>query len=380
MARLACFYFQVHQPFRIRSYQPFERSMRYFDQATNRKVFERVARRCYLPANQVLLRLKNRFGDRFRVAFSISGTALEQLRLYAPEALASFQRLSAVEAAELLAETYYHSLAFRFSASEFFEQVRLHRSAVERIFGRPPEVFRNTELIYCNAVAGAAREMGFRAVLAEGASSLLGDRSPNRVFQGPSIKVLARNWRLSDDIAFRFTDRSWEGYPLTPEAFAMNLAAEEGDCVNLFMDYETFGEHHPRSSGIFEFLETMCSRFLEEESRAFCSPTQAVTQLEAASQVEAVDPISWADEARDLSAWLGNDMQREAAKTLYELAVAEGQRETWRRLQASDHLYYLSTKGADDGLVHHYFSPHRTPYDAYAAYMNILWDLGRRAG
>jgi alpha-amylase len=392
-----CFYFQVHQPYRLRRYSYFdvENATSYLDETLNRTIMERIARRSYLPANEALLRLIEKHSGAFKVAFSISGTALEQMRLYAPEALESFRALAATGCVEFLGETYYHSLSSLYLPEEFEAQVRLHSDAIEREFGARPQVFRNTELIHNDEIGRTVGELGFRGVVVEGASDVLGWRSPHFIYRvpGATTKLLPRSFKLSDDIAFRFTHRSdEEAHSLTPQRYAASLHQLTGnaDFVGLFLDYETFGEHHGSDTGIVSFLEELPSQVLVHKEWSFTTPSDAIRYLHPVSELSFSRSTSWADTERDVSAWCGNRMQSEALLTLYdtknlyagsdittpEMAVA---RESWRRLQTSDHFYYMSTKGDGDGAVHRYFSPHESPYDAFVGYMNVLKNINARS-
>ncbi len=386
-----CFYFQVHQPYRLRRFSIFDRGADYFDNPANQELMRKVAARCYLPTNAVLQELIERHGGRFRVAFSITGLAIEQFQRFAPEVLDSFRRLTETGAVEFLAETYYHSLAFLYSRQEFAEQVALHQRMVERLFGQRPAVFRNTELIYNNELARWAREAGFQAVLCEGADHLLGFRSPTYLYcppDIPTIKLLLKNYRLSDDIAFRFSNRAWVEYPLTPEKFARWVQQVNGNgyVVNLFLDYETFGEHQWAETGIFEFLRRLPDEVLRLPDCDFRTPSQCVAAYPSSGEYDVPHMISWADTERDLSAWLGNAMQSNALHELYRLEPLVKQRgdeallHDWRRLQTSDHFYYMSTKHYGDGAVHKYFNPYDSPYDSFINFMNVLDNLRGRLG
>jgi alpha-amylase len=388
-----CLYFQVHQPHRLRRYGVFDIGRRsdYFDDGLDELVVRRAADRCYLPMNQLLLEQVERLDGRLRLAFSITGSALEQLERWAPEALASFQKLVATGAVELLSETDAHSLSFQASTDEFEAQITLHRARLEALFGVRPRVFRNTELIFDDALAAHLERLGFAATLVEGTERLLGWRSPHLVYaaaQAPRLRLLLRNHRLSDDVAFRFGDTRWGEHPLTARKFAGWVASLEprARAVNLFMDYETFGEHKPASTGIFVFARDLPDALLEHADVDFRTPSELIDTAPVAGEIEAPEPVSWADRERDLSAWLGNALQRSAHKGLYELrerALASGDARLirdWRRLSASDHLYYMSTKGFEDGEVHRYFSPFESPYEAYVAFSNALCDLALRIG
>ena len=386
-----CFYFQVHQPYRLRHYTFFDigADAFYEDENANCDILLKVARKCYLPMNALLLSLIRRHEGRFKVSFSLSGTALDQFVAYAPELIQSYRELVATGCVELLSETYNHSLAFLYSPEEFREQVRLHDDRIEELFGVRPTVFRNTELIYNNALARTVEDMGYAAILAEGADHVLGWRSPNYVYRPAGcgrLKLLLKNYRLSDDIAFRFSDRNWPEFPLTAEKFAhwAGTAALSGDLINLFMDYETFGEHQWEATGIFPFMEALPDHLLRLPGFRFVTPSEAAAEHEPVAELDVHNFMSWADAERDLTAWLGNDMQHDAIETVYRLEERVKARQdpdllrTWRRLQTSDHFYYMCTKWFADGDVHSYFNPYGSPYDAYINYMNVMADFALR--
>jgi len=388
-----CFYFQVHQPWRLRPYGVFDigRSDEYFDDAANQAILEKVAARCYRPMNALLEELIERHEGRFRCAFSISGTALDQMERFAPDLIESFGRLAATGCVEMLGETHHHSLAGVAHPHEFSEQVAMHSERIERLFGRRPAVFRNTELMLHDSLAERVAALGFRAVLAEGAERVLGWRSPNFVYAAqptPELRLLLKNYHLSDDIAFRFGDRGWGEHPLSAEKFAGWVHAVNGcgTTVNLFMDYETFGEHQWADTGIFEFMRHLPDAILDHADAGFATPSETVLRDAPVDTVAFRDWVSWADTERDLTAWLGNRMQRAAQGQLYALrapVLASGDPtliETWRRLSTSDHLYYMCTKYFADGDVHKYFSPWDSPYEAHIAFMNVLADLELRVG
>jgi alpha-amylase len=384
-------YFQVHQPWRLRRFTFFDIGGRgrWFDDAENARIARRVATRCYLPTARLLRRLVERTDGRFRCAFSASGTAIDQMERFAPEALEGFRALVATGAVECLAETSHHSLSFAADPSEFRAQVEAHRAKVERVFRARPTTFRNTELVVDGAVARAAEAMGFRAILGEGADRLLRRRTQNRVYR-PSgcrrLRILLRHYRLSDDIAFRFGARDWAEWPLSPLKFARWLASlpRRAETVGLFMDLETIGEHQPETTGIFQFLEDLPEAVLSHPRLSFATPSEAAARAKRPPRLAFDGPVSWADAERDLSAWLGNPMQRAAHDALHALLPAVRRTrdpdllEAWRRLSTSDHFYYMCTKWASDGDVHRYFSPYATPHDAHVTYMNVLDDLARR--
>ncbi len=377
------FYFQVHQPFRLRRYTIFDSDANYFDDTCNEQICRKVAEKCYLPCNRLMLELIGQHEGRFRVSYSLTGIIVEQFQRWAPDVLETFVELADTGCVEFIAETYYHSLAFLYSREEFVRQTELHCELIEGLFGRRPRVFRNTELTYNNDVAKVVEEMGFDAILTEGADHILGYRSPNFIYNPPncpSLQMLLKNYRLSDDIAFRFGNRSWEAWPLTAEKFAQWIDQINGNgyVCNLFMDYETFGEHQWDDTGIFAFLRALPEKVCQTGKNDFLTVSQAVDRYPTVGEVDVPHMISWADTERDLSAWLGNSMQANALHDLYAMrdAVLGSDDERliadWRRLQTSDHFYYMCTKWFADGDVHKYFNPYESPYDAYINYMNIL--------
>ncbi|MCR4325709.1 MAG: glycoside hydrolase family 57 protein [Patescibacteria group bacterium] len=389
-----CFYFQVHQPYRVKRYRVFDvgNDAEYFnhrgdDSLNNRAVVEKVARKSYIPTTRLLLELLQKHPE-FRVAFSFSGVALEQLERYAPEAVALFKALVDTGRVEILGETYHHTLAFFYSTAEFERQVAHHRAMVRRIFGVWPRVFRNTELSYRNDLGTWADSAGYVGVVAEGWDPILGWRSPNYVYRPKGAghtRLLLKNYRLSDDVAFRFSSRDWSEWPLTAEKFAAWVGEAEGDTVNLFMDYETFGEHQWEDTGIFDFLRVLPEELFKNPGIDFKTPSEVIASYEPRDEVDVPDTLTWADTDRDLSAWTGNPMQKAAIENIYaledDILLANDHKllEDWRRLQTSDHFYYMCTKWFADGDVHAYFSPYESPYDAYIAYMNALSDLRLRA-
>lgn len=387
--RTVCFYFQVHQPFRVKPYRFFEigEDHYYWDDFLNRNVVRKVAQKCYLPMNALLLDLIHKYQGKFKVAFSLSGTFLDQIEAYAPDVLESFQKLVATGHVELLNETYSHSLASLKSKEEFFGLVQKHQTKIKELFnGYTPKVFRNTELIYSDQIGAMVSELGYEAILTEGAKHVLGWKSPNYVYNNsinPNLKVLLKNFLLSDDIAFRFSNKTWADYPLTTDKFVswLNAIPKEEQVVNLFMDYETFGEHQWAETGIFEFMRHLPEAIFKNSNFGFSTPSEVVEKSKSVGAIHVPVPISWADEERDLTAWLGNEMQNEAFERLYEqeryvkkLDDPEIQRD-WEYLQTSDHFYYMCTKFFSDGSVHEYFSPYDTPYDAFINYMNALSDF-----
>ena len=355
--RSICLYFQVHQPFRLRTYRFFDIGHKhdYYDDYANRSIMRKVAEKCYLPANRILLELIKEYGAAFKVSFSISGSALDQFELYAPDVLESFQKLAHTGNVEFLAETNAHSLCSLKSKNEFAKQVNIHANRIEHLFGQKPKTFRNTELIYSDDISEMVVEMGYKTMLTEGAKHILGWKSPNYLYcsvKNPKLKILLKNFRLSDDIAFRFSNNTWSEWPLTAEKYVgwLNEIDPLNETVNLFMDYETFGEHQWAETGIFDFLRALPKAVLSGTDFKFCTPHELTKDLQPVSPISVPFPISWADEERDLTAWLGNELQTEAFSQLFALEERvnncndEFIRRDWLRLQNSDHLYYMCTK------------------------------------
>ncbi|MDE6587073.1 MAG: glycoside hydrolase family 57 protein [Paramuribaculum sp.] len=382
-----CFYFQIHQPFRLKRYRFFDigNDHYYYDDFANEDIVTRIARNSYIPAAESLLRMIEQSEGRFRCAISVTGVALEQFEQYVPEFIDILKKLAATGKVEFLAETYSHSLASLTDPDEFAEQVRLHDEKIQLIFGQKPTVLRNTELIYCDELAPQIYSMGYKAVITEGAKHILGWKSPNYVYSAadcPALKLLLKNSKLSDDISFRFSNADWDAYPLTADKYIDWIAQTppEEQIVNLFMNLETFGELQHRDSGIFQFLEAL-PRFAAEKGIEFITPSDAVAKLKPVGELTVLHPISWADEARDTSAWLGNKLQREAFDKLYSVServrLCDDRRlkQDWNYLQASDHLFYMSTKHMADGDMHSHFSPYETPFQAFTNYMNVLADF-----
>lgn len=383
-----CFYFQVHQPFRLKPYSFFNIGYDHFyeDEKANCEIMNKVADKCYIPTNRKMLELIRRHNGKFRISYSISGTAIEQFEKYRPDVLKSFQDLAETGCVEFIAETYYHSLSVLFSKSEFKRQVKKHEEKIIQYFKQKPRVFRNTELIYNNEIATTAEALGYDAILCEGVDRKLGFRSPNFVYTPAgcrTIKSLLKNYKLSDDIAFRFSDRNWAEFPLTTEKFAhwAHQVAGCGEVINLFMDYETFGEHQWESTGIFSFLDHLPAAIFSHPDFDFKTPSEVIATYPSRDIYDVHELISWADMERDLSAWRSNTMQTEAMDRIYSLEKRikrTGNNEfldTWAKLQTSDHFYYMCTKFWSDGDVHKYFSPYESPYEAYMNYMNVFCDL-----
>lgn len=419
------FCFQVHQPFRLRKYSVFDADPFYFDDQRNAEICRKVATKCYLPTTRRVLDLVRRHEGRFRVAYSLTGVVLEQFEAYVPEVIETFHELAATGCCEFLGETYHHSLASLYSRQEFLEQIEAHTRKIQSLFGQTPTTFRNTELIYDNAlaheVAGIVDASGnprFFGMLCEGTDKHLAGRSPGVVYRPPvagaapngaanngapgrplagrdgrAFGLLLKNYHLSDDIAFRFSAKGWQHWPLTAIKYAawVQNALRDGPLVNLFMDYETFGEHQWEETGIFDFLDQLPGEVLRSGA-GFATPSEALKTNAASAIFDVPEPTSWADTERDVSAWRGNPMQSSSLDEVFRLERAvkdavgraadpeEGRRllSDWRRLTTSDHYYYMSTKGANDGAVHQYFSPYESPYDSYINYMNVLDNVRSR--
>ncbi|OYT43745.1 MAG: alpha-amylase [Candidatus Aenigmarchaeota archaeon ex4484_56] len=383
-----CFYLHVHQPVRLRNYKVFDigKNDQYFDEWKNKLYLDRIIKKSYLPTNKILLDLIHKTDGKFKVSFSITGILLEQLENY-PYVFESFKKIIDTGCCDLVSETYYHSLASVFSHCEFKEQIKLQEKKLKEILGIKPKIFRNTELVYSNDIGKIVSEMDYKAVLVEGADKILGWRSPCFIYRGTgsNIKLLLKHYKLSDDIAFRFSERSWVGWPLTADKFASWITSHNGNghLINLFMDYETFGEHQWEETGIFKFLEKFPLKILENGDD-FVTPSEAIKKFEPIAELDFPYIVSWADTERDLSAWIGNKMQQSAIREIYRLEkdiVKYGDRELidkWRKLQISDHFYYMCTKWFADGDVHKYFNPYNSPYDSFIIFMNILNDLKLR--
>ena len=386
--RSICFYFQVHQPYRLRTYRFFDIGEKhdYFDAYENSFIMRKVAEKSYLPMNALLLDLIKEYGSAFKISFSISGTAIDQFEAYAPDVLESFKRLAETGNVEFLAETYAHSLSALKSKEEFTNQVKRQAAKIEELFGQKPTTFRNTELIYSDEIGAMVADMGYKVMLTEGAKHILGWRSPNYLYTNainPKLKLLLKNFQMSDDIAFRFSQQSWGEWPLTTEKYVdwLNQMDAREETVNLFMDYETFGEHQWAETGIFEFMRALPGRVLSHSNFEFATPNEVAEKLQPVSAIHVPIPISWADEERDLTAWLGNELQDEAFDKLYQLEqkvirCSDPQiHADWLYLQTSDHFYYMCTKWFSDGDVHKYFNPYGTPYEAFINFMNVLSDF-----
>jgi len=386
-----CMYFEVHQPMRLKKFSVFnigdKNNNYYFNERLNQEIFEKVVNKCYLPTNNLLLDQIRKHDGKFRVSFSLTGTFVEYCKKYSPEVLDSFKELFKTGAVDFIEETYYHSLSSLFEdMDEFQNQVNMHHNMIKKTFNYRPRVFRNTEAIYDNRIAKKVSEMGYKGIITEGTEKILQWRSPNYLYKpvNSDIKVLLRNYTLSDDVGFRFSAKGWPGHPLTADKYANWMGNAEGDLINLFMDYETFGEHHWEDTGIFRFLEHLPGEVLRHNHMDFVTVSEAVERYQTVGEIDVPWAISWADADRDVSTWLGNDMQRACfyeIKNIGEKIKRNEQNDllhTWRLLQTSDHLYYCSTKGLEDGDVHKYFSHYDNPYDGFINYMNILQDFKQK--
>ena len=385
-------YLHVHQPWRVRNYDIFDVASKhnYFSESAspdqdNELIFHKIADKSYKPMNHLLEKLLNDHPD-FKVSLSITGTFIEQAEQFDPGILDSFRRLVDTGRVEILSETYHHSLAFFYDRNEFEAQVERHRQKIREVFGVETRVFRNTELAYNNELAKWADDHGFNGIIAEGWDDVLGWRSPNYVYRPVNtgnIKLLMKNYRLSDDIAFRFSDRGWADWPLTADKYHrwVSTALEDAPLLNLFMDYETFGEHQWAEDGIFEFFEQFVRHWVSRPDQKFYTISEAIEANEPQGEISVTQTVTWADSERDLSAWLGNNLQHEAMKYIYDMTervmrTGDGQLiDDWRKLQTADHVYYMSTKHADDGSIHSYFSPYSSPYEAFLNYMNAIRDI-----
>lgn len=381
-----CFYFQIHQPFRLKRYRFFDigNDHYYYDDFSNDDIVTRIAQHSYIPAAESLLRMLEQYPN-FRCALSITGVALEQCEQYVPEFIDLLKKLAATGRVEFLAETYAHSLSSLIDPEEFINQVKVHNDKIEELFGVKPKVLRNTELVYCDEMAPMILNMGYKGVITEGAKHILGWKSPNYVYSAasaPKLKILLRNAKLSDDIAKRFSNTEWDAYPLTADKYMDWIASTpaEEQIINLFMNLETFGEFQTRDTGIFQFLEAL-PYFAKERGVEFWTPSDAISKLKPVGELSIMHPISWTDESRDTSAWLGNKLQNEAFEKLYSVServrLCDDRRlkQDWYYLQAADHLFYMATKHFADGAAHSNFSPYETPFQAFTNYMNVLADF-----
>lgn len=383
-----CFYFQVHQPIRLKNYRFFDIGYNhyYYNDFENKTTIKDIAEKSYLPMNNILLDIIKEYGSRFKASFTISGIAIDQLEKYAPEVLESFKDLAKTGCIEFIAEPYAHSLVSLRDNKEFKSQVDKHANKMEELFGKKPTTIRNTAMIYSDEIGSTVNEMGYDLMLTEGAKHILGWKSPNYMYcnaTNPKLKLLLKNYQLSDDIGFRFSRQDWIEWPLTTEKFIywLNKINKNEEVVNLFIDYSTFGGHHSKETGIFEFMRALPQKVFQDKNFIFNTPSEIAQKLQPISPIYVPHPISWADEERDITAWLGNELQNEAFNKLYDLSHKIKKcsdpfiHKDWENLQASDHFYYMSTKWFSDGEIHNYHNPFNSPYEAFINYMNIISDF-----
>ncbi|MCS7200775.1 MAG: glycoside hydrolase family 57 protein [Patescibacteria group bacterium] len=381
------FYFKIHQPDRLRHYTIFdiENSLDYFDEERNKFYLDRIVHKCYQPTLELIEKLIEETRGKFKVSFGLTGSLIDQFKKWHPEIIIIFQRLAKTGSVEFVGETYHHSLASLYSRKEFKEEVQIHKNTLKRLFNQIPVVFANTELIYFDGLVETVKELGFQAILTEGVPWILEWRSPTFIYHDPSkqLKILLRHYKLSDDISFRFSAKWWEEWPLTADKFASWVEAHngQGEVINLFMDFETFGEHQWAETGIFQFLESLPFEVLKRKDLEFSLPSEVVKKYPSRGVFSSARPITWADTERDLTAWLGNEMQKECFEILFSLEkdIPPHLKEIWRKLQTADHFYYMCTKWFADGDVHKYFNPYDNPYEAYLNFRNVLEDLKLRA-
>lgn len=380
------FYFKVHQPERLKHYTVFDigEEKNYFDDERNKYYLDRIVKKCYQPTLEILLDLVRKTEGKFKFTLGITGILLENLKKHHPYIIKLLQDLSKTGSVEFSGENYYHSLSSLYSLKEFKEQVLLHKKLIKNLFNFEPKVFANTELIYFDDLAKTVKDLGFEAILAEGVPWILEWRSPAFIYEDPqkNLKILLRHYKLSDDISFRFSARWWEEWPLTAEKYAswLNSFNGNGEVLNLFMDFETFGEHQWEETGIFDFLKALPFEVFKYKDLEFALPSEVIKKYPVRGIFSSSKPITWADTERDLTAWLGNEMQQECLEMLFSLEkeIPFFLKEVWRKLQTADHFYYMCTKWFSDGDVHKYFSPYETPYDAYLNFRNVLEDLKLR--
>lgn len=382
-----CFYFKIHQPYRLKRYRFFDigNDHYYYDDFADDEIITRVAQNSYIPMADTLLEMIKNSNREFKCSISISGIAIEQLQMYVPEYIDKLRQLADTGCVEFLSGTYSHSLASLEDPEEFMREVKAHDDLIYRLFGQKPKVFANTELIYDDDIAMLVASMGFKTTLTDGAKHILGWKSPNYVYRAataPNLKLLLTNDKLAEDVTMNFNNPEWDEYPLTADKYVNWIASlpEEEQVVNLLMSMDTFGTFLPAGTGIFEFMKAL-PMFGKEKGIQFTTPSEAVAKLKPVDELSIPYPISGIDEARDVSAWKGNELQREALRKLY--AVAERVslcndrrlKQDWEYLQSSDHFYYMSTKNMTDGASHAAFSPYDSPFAAFTNYMNVLADF-----
>ena len=392
MKKSICIYFQIHHPERLRKYQFFDigKKHNYFDNYANRSELEDLAEHCYLPANALLLELINKYKGKFKVAFSITGSAIDQLEMHTPEVIRSFQELAQTGSVEFLAETYSHSLAsLSDDTDEFEQQVKRHTTAIKQLFGKKPVTFRNTSLIYSDTIGERVAKLGFKTMLTDGAKHVLGWKSPNFVYKNAideNLNLLLKNSKLSDDIAIRFSDRNWSEYPLTSEKYIcwVKNSLQDSEVLNLFMNYEVIGYYNNAQSGIFDFLRYFIVYMMEDDNYEFLLPKEVAKKHPTKDVLPVPYPISWTDEERDTTSWLGNELQKEAFRELFKIQPEVRKKKNadliddYTRLQASEHFYFMRTKLFSGADYHKYRLPYDSPYEAFINYMNVLSDFIER--
>ena len=392
MKKSICIYFQIHHPERLRKYQFFDigKKHNYFDNYANRSELEDLAENCYLPANALLLELIKKYEGKFKVAFSITGSAIDQLEMHTPEVIRSFQELAATGCVEFLAETYSHSLAsLSEDTDEFEQQVKRHSNAIKQLFGKKPVTFRNTSLIYSDKIGERVAKLGFKTMLTDGAKHVLGWKSPNFVYKNAlneNLNLLLKNSKLSDDIATHFSDRNWSEYPLSSEKYAswVESSLQDTDVLNLFMNYEVIGYYNNAQSGIFDFLRYFIKNISANPNYQFLLPKEVAKKHPAKGVLPVPYPISWTDEERDITSWLGNELQKEAFSELFKVQPLVRKKknaeliEDYSRLQGSEHFYFMRTKLFSGTDYHKYLLPYDSPYEAFINYMNVLSDFIER--
>ncbi len=386
MKKTICFHFHVHQPLRLKTYRFFNmgKDHNYLDMSANRSIIQRLATECYLPMNNLLLDLIERHKGAFKVSLSISGLAIEQFKHYTPDVLESFKKLAATGCVEFVAGSYSHSLSSLVEGKEFEQEVKSQMAMIKKEFGQTPTTFANTELIYSDIIGERVAAMGFKTMVTEGAKHVLGWKSPNYIYANAinqKLRLALRNYKLSDDICLRFSNQGWEGWPLTADKYTEWLSSSAGEVVNLIMDYETFGEYQKANSGIFEFMRALPDRVLATGEMEFATISEATTAHQPIGVLHCPHPMSWTDEERDITAWLGNELQNEAFSKLYAMQGdinRLGEKDydyVWNFMKASDNFYYMATKWFSDGDTHSYSNPYDSSYAAFINYMNVLSDF-----
>lgn len=382
-----CLYFQIHQPLRLKKYRFFNmgKDVMYLDDYLNRSIMQRAADNCYHPMNEMLLKCIKESNGKFKVSFSISGLAIEQMKLFEPELLDSFKALAATGSVEFMAETQSHTLSSVLSKEEFFAEVKTHAALIEKEFGVKPKSFANTELIYSDAIGEMVAELGYDSMVTEGAKHILGWKSPDFVYVNainPRLKLLMRNSRLSDDLRYRFSDRTWDQWPLTADKYVEWVEDGDGEVCNIYLDYETFGEYQNCDSGVFSFFEHFVKGVIANKKLEFDVPSNVTATHHPVAVLHVPYPISWTDEEKDVTAWIGNDLQNEATSKLYSLRDDVIKlndpdiNKVWEFLKTSNHFYYMSTKWFTDNSTSN-VNPYDSPYEAFINYMNVLSDFIR---